>query len=102
MLQAEISCIVSARPPPTFTWFFNSEPIEEGDRFHTFSCNIFAIFRNYRRTFEMREMEGRMDEYEQVLRVADVKKTDYGKYLCRATNGAGDKAEVVIELKPTG
>jgi len=50
----------------------------------------------------MREMEGRMDEYEQVLRVADVKKADYGKYLCRATNGAGDKAEVVIELKPTG
>ncbi|CAJ0953721.1 unnamed protein product, partial [Mesorhabditis belari] len=80
---ARISCRVSARPEPTFKWFKDSVEIEEGERF--------AISAN--------RLSSRPDEFESVLSFTDATKADYGKYMCRATNGKGPKAEVVILLK---
>ncbi|KJH43647.1 immunoglobulin domain protein [Dictyocaulus viviparus] len=82
--MARLRCIVSARPEPkSFSWMFNSIPIEETGRY------TFQILQNYNR-----------DEYEHILQISDTVEGDYGSYMCRVANGIG-KAEIIIRLTRT-
>ncbi|CAP27998.2 Protein CBR-IGCM-1 [Caenorhabditis briggsae] len=82
--QAILRCKVSARPEPEFHWMFKDSEIFENDRlsFHTVS------------TFQ------KPDDYEQMLQIESVQESDYGEYVCQATNGNGGD-DVVIELRRT-
>lgn len=82
--QAIIRCKVSARPEPEFHWMFRDSEISENERhsFHTVGIT------------------GKPDEYEQLLQIESVQESDYGEYVCRATNGNGGD-HVVIELRKT-
>ncbi|EFO96679.1 CRE-IGCM-1 protein [Caenorhabditis remanei] len=82
--QAILRCKVSARPEPEFHWMFKDSEIFENERhsFHTVG------------TFK------KPDEYEQLLQIESVQESDYGEYVCRATNGNGGD-HVVIELRKT-
>ncbi|KAK6765289.1 hypothetical protein RB195_025284 [Necator americanus] len=83
--MAQLRCIVSARPEPkSFSWMFNSIPIEENGRYS------FQLVRRHN-----------LDEYEHILQISDTVESDYGSYMCRIANGIG-KAEVMIKLTPTG
>uniref|UniRef100_A0A1I7SZT5 B-cell receptor CD22-like n=1 Tax=Caenorhabditis tropicalis TaxID=1561998 RepID=A0A1I7SZT5_9PELO len=80
--QAILRCKVSARPEPEFHWTFKDSEIYENERhsFHTVGAS------------------GKPDEYEQLLQIESVQESDYGEYMCRATNGNGGD-HVVIELR---
>uniref|UniRef100_A0A1I7WGH0 Down syndrome cell adhesion molecule-like protein Dscam2 n=1 Tax=Heterorhabditis bacteriophora TaxID=37862 RepID=A0A1I7WGH0_HETBA len=84
--MARLKCIVSARPEPKFSWMFSSSVIEETDRY----------------SFQFNRIYERPDEYEHILQISETVDTDYGSYLCRATNGVGTKAEVIVRLTHTG
>ncbi|EGT54814.1 hypothetical protein CAEBREN_31749 [Caenorhabditis brenneri] len=82
--QAILKCTVSARPEPEFHWMFKDSEIFENERysFHTVGTS------------------SKPDQYEQVLQIESVQDSDYGDYICRATNGNGAD-HVIIELRKT-
>lgn len=44
-------------------------------------------------------LDGKVDEFQSVLEILDSVIYDHGPYTCRATNGNGQKAELVIKLQ---
>uniref|UniRef100_A0A915E6B4 Ig-like domain-containing protein n=1 Tax=Ditylenchus dipsaci TaxID=166011 RepID=A0A915E6B4_9BILA len=84
--MARISCFVSARPEPRFTWTRNGEEITSKFEPH-YSIRDSRLY-------------DRLDEYESVLELSDVSEADFGSYYCQARNGNGggvtpNKANVV-------
>ncbi|TKR93170.1 hypothetical protein L596_007674 [Steinernema carpocapsae] len=80
---ARVVCRVSARPEPTITWSRASSIDGSEDGLQHQTSVVY----------------GSVDEYESVLIVENMAKTDLGEYLCKATNGNGNKAEISVYLE---
>ncbi|KAI1710406.1 immunoglobulin domain-containing protein [Ditylenchus destructor] len=82
---ARISCLVSSRPDPTFTWTRNGEEITR------------QLQPNYK--IASSRLYNRLDEFESVLEIPDMKSTDFGAYVCTARNGAGGAKKASVEIR---
>uniref|UniRef100_A0AC35F2G5 Uncharacterized protein n=1 Tax=Panagrolaimus sp. PS1159 TaxID=55785 RepID=A0AC35F2G5_9BILA len=85
--HARITCRVSARPEPKFTWIRDGIEITDTDeRLMVHASKIYH----------------EIDEYESVLEINDVEESDMTQYVCKAVNGQSSvkTAEIVIKLQP--
>uniref|UniRef100_A0A183EAJ4 Ig-like domain-containing protein n=1 Tax=Gongylonema pulchrum TaxID=637853 RepID=A0A183EAJ4_9BILA len=81
---ARIVCHISARPEPKFIWLRNgSELSNGGSRYRIRSTRL----------------DGKIDEFQSILEVADSMVHDYGPYICRSSNGNEQKTDLVIKLQ---
>ena len=74
---------MQAYPQPSFEWAFRDAPIVSDG--NTYETNVTALAN---------------DVYQGVLRIQDMKESDYGDYVCKARNDVGDNA-AVIRLQAT-
>ena len=88
--DAILTCQMQAYPRPTFEWSFEDLIIvADGSKYET---NVTAL---------------NNDVYQSVLKVTDLKQSDYGDYVCKAANSEGEKASTMrlqaksIPEKPT-
>jgi len=78
-----LTCQMQAYPQPSFEWAFRDAPIVSDG--NTYETNVTALAN---------------DVYQGVLRIRDMKESDYGDYVCKARNDVGDNA-AVIRLQAT-
>uniref|UniRef100_A0A1I8EV84 Immunoglobulin I-set domain-containing protein n=2 Tax=Wuchereria bancrofti TaxID=6293 RepID=A0A1I8EV84_WUCBA len=81
---ARIVCHVSARPDPEFTWLRNGSEVRDGQSRY--------VVRNIR-------LNDKIDEFQSILEITDSVIYDHGPYICRTSNGNGQKQELVIKLQ---
>ncbi|VIO87308.1 Uncharacterized protein BM_BM17942 [Brugia malayi] len=81
---ARIVCHVSARPDPEFTWIRNGSEVRDGQSRY--------VVRNIR-------LNDKIDEFQSILEITDSVIYDHGPYICRTSNGNGQKQELVIKLQ---
>ncbi|VDK74762.1 unnamed protein product, partial [Onchocerca ochengi] len=81
---ARIVCHVSARPEPEFEWLRNGSEIHDGQ---------------FRYSIRNSRLDGKIDEFQSILEITDSMIHDHGPYICRASNGNGQKEELVIKLQ---
>ncbi|MCP9265791.1 Hemicentin-2 [Dirofilaria immitis] len=81
---ARIVCHVSARPEPEFVWLRNGSEIRDGQ-------SRYAVHSS--------RLNGKIDEFQSILEIADSMIYDHGPYICRSSNGNGQKEELIIKLQ---
>ncbi|XP_063240363.1 hemicentin-1 [Bacillus rossius redtenbacheri] len=84
---AEVVCRVQAYPRPEFQW--------------SYGTNAAPLMRSSEGHYDIATSVESGDTYRSVLRVADVRREDYGEYTCRVTNTLGN-IRAVIRLQPKG
>jgi len=89
-LSVSLLCIAEAHPPPKVEWYreiYNSDGTEKLEKVHMSAKSEIAIneFRDF---------------YQLVsLTINQVEQSDYGVYICAATNSKGDKDTMRINLE---
>ena len=84
--SAVLVCKIAAYPPPSVTWsggLDNSAILADGKRYET----------------NLTQLEG--DLYQAILKINNVKKTDYTNYNCLAMNSLGEN-KLKMSLEPKG
>lgn len=85
---AEVACKVQAWPKPEFSWSYdNSAASLQGSSSDGH--------------YEISTSSNHDDIYTSVLKISDIKSSDYGDYSCRAANAQGSTISV-IRLQPMG
>lgn len=85
--SALLVCQVQAYPRPSFEWSFRDAQIAAGDG--KYETNVTSV-----------TGPNGHELFQGVLRIADVKESDYGDYSCKVWNGEGENA-AAVRLQPT-
>ena len=95
-LSAILVCQVQAYPRPSFEWSFRDQTILPGSGPDgKYETNVTAAIG------QLTALEQNNDIYQGMLKIADIRDSDYGDYTCKTWNSEGENA-AAVRLQQTG